>query len=339
MHALPVLDYIAAQNPAAQIDWLVEEAFAPILQEHPLVHQVIRVQTRKWRQLSLTSQFRAFNSFRRDLRQKKYDYVFDLQGNSKSGLFTLFSRGQHKYGFSRVDVREWPNILATRHRVKLNHDQQQVTRRALALVKAAFPGGEDAPLCGSLPVNSEAEAAVRLRLHTLGAGEKRIVVLHYGTTWETKLWNLALWQQLALKLSRLANLALVLTWGNDDELTAAKQIQRSTGAEAIIWPRGTLPELVALLACADIVVGCDTGPVHIAAATGTKTVSMYRVTDALRNGPEGSGHIRLQSSMPCAKCLRKKCEYDTQCSTSIRVSDVYDSIEQLLEKENECSPS
>ena len=97
----------------------------------------------------------------------------------------------------------------------------------------------------------------------------------------------------------------------------------------MVWPRGTLPELAALLARAVVVIGGDTGPVHIAAAVGTPTVSLYRVTDSERNGPRGPQHIRLQTPLACSPCLRKSCERDSECSSSISVAAVAAAINRL----------
>ncbi len=107
-------------------------------------------------------------------------------------------------------------------------------------------------------------------------------------------------------------------------------LRAAASDSAVVWPRGTLPELVALLARATVVVGGDTGPIHIAAAVGTPTVSLFRVTDSRRNGPRGERHILLQSPLDCSPCLRKECERDEACGMSIPVKTVAGAIEGLL---------
>ncbi len=61
----------------------------------------------------------------------------------------------------------------------------------------------------------------------------------------------------------------------------------------------------------------DTGPLHVAAAAGARTVSVFRVTDGNRNAPCGPGHRFLQAPMPCTACLRKRCARDEECRRSI----------------------
>ncbi len=329
IHTLPVLAYLHSACPEVEIDWLVEEGFFPVLDGHPLLRQLIPLQTKRWRQLSPLSMLRELWRFARRLRQRRYDLVFDLQGNSKSGFFTLISRGRDKYGFDRHQVREWPNLLATRHHIALSDDDHHVAQRALAIVRAALSEGTDLRSAGPLQVLPMARKIVEKQLQQLDLLHRSLVVLHYGTTWQTKLWSLESWQRLARQLVEQSDLLPLLTWGNDEELKAATVISEATAGQAVIWPRGSLPELVALLDCVDLVVGCDTGPIHIAAALGTPTVSLFRVTDATRNAPTGEIHRSLQTPMSCAGCLLKQCDKDAQCAASISVADVYRAITEL----------
>lgn len=329
IHALPVLAYLHSISTKIEIDWLVEEGFVPVLAGHPLINKVIPLQTKRWRQLSPVSMLRELKHFTTQFRQINYDFVFDLQGNSKSGFFTLLSRGRAKYGFDRHHVREWPNLLAIRYHVSLGKDDHHVAKRSLAIVRAALPAGNEIVSAGPLAVDLVAQGVIEKLLYQAEINQRRLVVLHYGTTWKTKLWSLNNWQKLAQQLVEQGELLPLLTWGNDEELKAATAISVATAGKAIVWPRGSLPELVALLDRADLVVGCDTGPIHIAAALGTPTVSLFRVTDATRNGPIGEKHRCLQTPLDCAGCLLKGCDKDEQCAASIAVADVYQAVIEL----------
>ena len=329
VHSLPVLAYLHSVSSDIEIDWLVEEGFAPVLDDHPSIKRVIPLQTKHWLTLPFLSMLRELWHFIAQLRRQHYDLVFDLQGNSKSGLFTLLCRGKNKYGFDRHQVREWPNLLATGHHVALSDSDYHVVQRALAIVRVALPGGTDLRSAGPLQVFPEAREVVEKQLQQLKLSHRSLMVLHYGTTWQTKLWSLKSWQQLALQLVEQGDLLPLLTWGNNEELKAVTAISKATAGRAIIWPRGSLQELVALLDRVDLVVGCDTGPIHIAAALGTPTVSLFRVTDATRNAPVGEIHRSLQTPMSCAGCLLKQCDKDVQCAASIPVEDVYRAIIEL----------
>ena len=330
VHALPVLAHLHAVQPDISVDWLVESSFAPLLENHPLLRKVVQLDTRGWRRQGSMAAIRGSWMIGRRLRGETYDVVLDLQGNSKSGLFTWLSGASKRFGFDRSQAREWLNTLTTNCKVSIPPECHHVSSRYLQIARYAFPGETDVPLCGPLPVQVEAEHAVSAMLegHSVTPGE--FIVAHYGTTWETKLWPLDHWAELTRALVLDQGHQLVLTWGNDVERHAAERMAEACQGRAVIWPRGTLQELVALLAAARLVIGADTGPVHIAAAVGTPTVSIFRVTDSQRNGPPGDGHIRIQAAMDCSPCLRKSCDLDRECGQSVSVTSVNDAVAKLI---------
>lgn len=331
VHALPALAYLKSVDSRIEIDWLVEKPFAPVLEGHPLVRRAHILETKGWRRQgglkAITGVFEVIGT----LRREKYDLVLDLQGNSKSGLFTLASGAPRRVGFDRDGVREWPNLLATNRHVPLTNADHHVGARALALARTAFPGGTDMRLAGPLPTDPAALVRVEKLLEEQGLSVGPLVVLHYGTTWKTKLWPLPSWRQLAARLAA-RGIRPILTWGNEEERAAVQAVFEASDGRAVIWPRGSLIDLVALLSRVDLVVGADTGPVHIAAAVGTPTVSMYRVTDARRNGPRGEHHVCLQVALDCSPCLKKTCERDLECGANIRVDQVAAAVLSRLEK-------
>ena len=332
VHALPVLAWIKGADPDAQIDWLVERSFATLLAGHPLIRCVHQVDTKHWRKEGVTASLRGLKSLAGNLRNEAYDVALDLQGNSKSGLLTLLSGARKRYGFARTGVREWPALLATHVKVALTDAEHHVSERSLAVARAAFPDGEGAPLAGPLSAGAEQRRNTEDMLQQRGLGGRPLVVFHYGTTWVTKLWALENWCSLARQMIDKNQVDILLTWGNDAEKAAAETIASSVDGRAIVWPRGSLGDLVALLERADLVVGCDTGPIHIAAAVGTATVSMYRVTDASRNGPRGENHQCLQVPLECAVCMRKHCPQDVECATAISSEQVFEAVEKLLKE-------
>lgn len=329
VHALPVLAWLKSADPAMEIDWLVEEGFAPLLDGHPLLRQVQRIATRRWRQQGRGAAVRAALQAVAALRGERYDVVLDLQGNSKSGFFTRFCGAPRRFGFARDGVREWPNLLATNRRVALGAAEHHISERSLAIARAAFPEGREHCLAGPLPLHPEAMARIDAQLAEQGLAGRPFAVLHYGTTWTTKLWAAANWRELVRRLPAETGLVPVLTWGSQAERAVVEELAAANPA-ALVWPRGSLPELAALLARAAVVIGGDTGPVHIAAAVGTPTVSIFRVTDAGRNGPRGARHVRLQAGLSCSPCLRKTCERDGECAGSVGVDTVIKALQVAL---------
>src|SRR3990172_12925186 len=89
VQTFPVLEYLRRKFPHAKIDWVVEEGIAPLLRAHPLLDEVIPIRSKAWTRSPLSFQTRTeFSAFVKKLRSTHYDYLFDLQGDTKSSVPT-----------------------------------------------------------------------------------------------------------------------------------------------------------------------------------------------------------------------------------------------------------
>jgi heptosyltransferase I len=332
VHAVPVISYLHAVCPDVEIDWLVENPFAPLLENHAYIRNIHRIHTKCWRQpgnflLALTGMCITLKS----LRTMRYDIVLDLQGNSKSGLFTLSSGAPLRIGYDRHNVREWPNLLATNRHVPICNGDHHITDRALKIAASAFPTGVMGLEPNTLRADKLAIAAVKEKLKRNELSSKKLILMHPGTTWKTKCISPQFWAQLATRLAASDNLQLLFTWGNAEELKVVTDLKKGFTGRILVWPRTDLTELMALISQVDLVIGGDTGPVHLAAALGTSTVSFYRATDKSRNGPRGKNHITFQSPLECSPCLLKECPQNDHCSNmSIEVHEAEEAVYTLL---------
>ncbi len=331
IHALPVLDYLHQAAPGIEIGWVVEEGNREILEGHPLLSRLHIIRTKAWRRdpLSDTTR-REIAAVRRDLREAGYDIAFDLQGNIKSGIITWLSGARRRYGFDRDGVRETPNLFFTTNQVPLRRQDHHISHRSLRVVSVPFGRDYTGMTIGSdIFTSPDDDAAAEAFLATLDDG--LAFLFHNGTTWTTKLWHEGGWIDLGRRvLERFPDSSILLSWGNEQEKEVAENIAAAIGNGVRVLPRLTLKGFCALLKKVDLVVGGDTGPIHMAAAVGTPTVSFYRATDGMRNGPRGNHHVVLQSPLDCTACLRKTCDKDASCRASITADRLMDGIEKLL---------
>ncbi|WP_298432743.1 lipopolysaccharide heptosyltransferase I [Geobacter sp.] len=331
IHALPVLDYLRQAVPGAEIDWVVEEGNRQILDGHPLLRKVHVVRTRAWRRHPFSAETRReVMALREAFREASYDIAFDIQGNFKSGLITWLSGARRRYGFDREGVRESLNLLFTTNQVPLRRQDNHVSCRSLRV--ASVPFGKDyggMTIASDIYTSPEDDAAAEVLLATLSDGFA--ILFHNGTTWATKLWHEEGWSELGRRtLERFPDATILLSWGNEGERTAAEAIARGIGRNVRVLPKLTLKGFCALLKKVDLVVGGDTGPIHMAAVVGTPTVSFYRATDGRRNAPRGEQHVMIQSPLNCHACLRKECPRDAECRRSITVDLLLAGIVRLL---------
>jgi len=331
IHALPALDYLHQVVPGIEIDWVVEEPFRQILEGNPLLSMLHTVRTKAWRKRPFAPEtWREIGALRETLRERDYDFVFDIQGNLKSGLITWATGAEHRVGFTKDAVREWPNLWFTTRRVPLRQLDYHVTDKYLRLISVPF--GKDfrtMRLTSTISTSAEDDANAAALLATLSDG--LVFLFHCGTSWQTKLWSAKCWTELGRQvLERYPDASILLTWGDQGERERSAEIARGIGPGARVVDRYPLKALTALLKKVDLVVAGDTGPVHIAAAVGTPTISLFRVTDGKLTGPRGEGNLTIQSPMHCTKCKRKQCDQDAPCSESIKAEQVLAAIAQLL---------
>ncbi|MDD2365375.1 MAG: lipopolysaccharide heptosyltransferase I [Desulfuromonadaceae bacterium] len=331
IHALPVLDYLRQAVPGTEIDWVLEEQNRTILEGHPLIREVVCIKTRSWRKspLSATTR-REVGAVIRRLRSASYDLVFDLQGNTKSGIVTALTGASQRYGFDRDAVRESLNLAFTNHKVPLRPEDFHISSRSLRVVSSAFGENYSSYSLKSHIETSDEDNQRARKLLENNSGSVHLL-FHTGTTWETKKWSVDAWFELAQQLlENFPQVNILFSWGNEQELNEVQTLASKLGERSQLLPRLDLKTFCALIKQVDVVVGGDTGPIHIAAATGTPTVSFYRATDARRNGPRGASDITIQSGMSCSICLNRTCPRDDECRQSIRTDDIFGAVESVI---------
>ncbi len=314
IHALPVLSYLHAVSPGIVIDWVVEEAFLSMVQYNPLISRVHTVRTKAWRKKPFSGETRGqVRELSRNLRERHYDIAFDLQGNLKSGLIGMVCGAPVRIGFNREAVQEKLNLLFTTRQVAFTPEDRHVAERYLRIVSAPFGGNiGNAQTATDIVSSAEDEAAAERYLTAFSGG--KLLLFQVGTTWETKLWHTEGWIELArLVLKRYPTANILINWGSPGEKALGEDIIRAAGPRVSLLPWLKIKELVPVIRRVDLVIGGDTGPLYLAAAVGTPTLSFYRATDAGRYAPRGECHVALQAPMECAGCLQTSCERDMQC--------------------------
>ncbi|MEK6662436.1 MAG: lipopolysaccharide heptosyltransferase I [Pseudomonadota bacterium] len=280
IHNLPIISDIRSRYPNAEIDWLVEESFAEIPALHPGVAQVIPVAIRRWRKTLYRPQtWREMRALRARLAHTAYDFILDTQGLLKSGLLARLAHGE-RFGLDHHSAREPLAALCYDKTFAVDPDAHAVVRYR-TLAARAFDLAPDLPLDYGVQIPNA-------RLNWLPAG--RYAVLLHATSRAEKLWPEADWLALGHALQQ-RGVGAVLPWGG---LAEYERAQRLAGAipNAIVAPRLTLKEAALLLKQANLVVGVDTGLVHLATAVGTPTIGIYGGSDPAKNGLYASTPIR-----------------------------------------------
>jgi heptosyltransferase-1 len=331
IHALPVLDYLHQVSPGIIIDWAVEEQFSELLSGNPLVSKLRVVRSRRWRRRPLASDtIQEILAFMRELRQQPYDLVFDIQGNLKSGIIAWATGAAQRVGFSREFLQESVNAWFMTNQIPIRTEDDSSGGRCLRIVSVPFDRDyQGMEITTDIFTSPDDDAAAEALTRSCGSGP--ILLFHGGTTWQTKFWSENGWIELGkLICSGFPESTILLSWGNESERQSAEQVSKALGSKARVLDKYSLKGIAAVIKKVHLVIGGDTGLIHLAAAVGTPTVSYYRASDGSVSGPRGSSHIIVQSPLACTRCQNTCCDDDAECRSSITADMLFAGVRKIL---------
>ncbi len=316
VHALPILASARAEWPAADIDWLVERKHLALLTLVEGLSARLVIDTRD----VLGS--RGWLGAIRQLRARQDHSVIDAQGLIKSALLARGTGAPRVIGFARGHAREAAAAWAYTMPVDPG-PARHVVDRNLALARAAGVSHLRREFPLEVPPPGPELARV---LETIGG---RYAVLNPGAAWPNKRWPGDRFGALARRVFARHGLVSLVLWGPDEE-ALAHDVVAGAGEAAVMAPRTSLHDLVAVLAGASLVVAGDTGPMHLAAALGRPVVGLFGPTDPRRNGPWGREDTWVSRSERCECYHKRQCLAQHWCLGEVSVDEVDAAVNRRL---------
>ena len=321
VQTLPALEAIKRIYPDSDITWVVEEAAADILDGHPLIGRLLVSHRKSWTRM-LRNPLTFFQGlgnivrFFRELRSTLYDIAIDFQGLFKSGILIGLARAQRKIGFDRT--REL-SYLFLNERLPAYDIEKHALERYLDV--ARYLGENDpSPSC-TLPIAQELPR-IKQKIESLKPEGRMLVVINPVARWKTKLWSERKFAELADRLITERNVMVIFT-GSHEDVPVNARILAMMEQHAVNWAgETTLKELAALASLCAVFITTDTGPMHLAAAAGTKVVALFGPTAPWRTGPFGPSHVAVRVGLVCSPCFKKTCDENVRCMEEITVDEV-----------------
>jgi heptosyltransferase-1 len=290
--------------PQAQIDWVVERGFAPLVRRCAGVHRVIEVDLRRWRKNLWAAQTRAeWMAFRKELQVERYDAVLDLQGLTKSALVSwlahLASGGKRYAMANRTDGSSYeaPTRWVADRAIALPRHLHAVLRSRLLCAKAlgyAVPKTISYGLAGQA---GDWQADLDVGVPVVPPTRRPCVTLIHGSSRADKLWPLTHWLALGARLND-QGYTLALPHGSEQEQREAEVLATQL-EHAIVWPRLDLDAMIDALGTCVGVIGVDSGLSHLAVALDLMHVQIYNFDTAWRTGPQQVEHQISVFGHPC----------------------------------------
>ena len=293
IHTIPAVVALRQAMPETTISWAVEAPYRELVELVAGV-EAVPVRMKRWGKAPLASRKEAGAALR---AMRQADTSIDFQGLIKSAALGWVSGAKTRYGFAAEAIREKPALLFTNRKIAVD-PAKHVIDQNLQLA---------AGVAGALPdVHPEWDRFPADPAHKLDACRGAVVFLP-GAGKANKLWPVERFRQLAAALQH----PVVTVWG-----PAERPLAEAIGAP--LAPPTDLRELAFALRHAALVIGGDTGPLHLAAALGTKVVGLYGPTDPRRNGPYGQlDHCVVSNGTE-------------KCMESISVEEVVTTVARVL---------
>jgi len=316
--ALPLLNGLRGTYPDAYIAWAVEPAAAPLLDYHPALNEVL---------LYRRSQGpRAFLSFLREVRRHRFDLVLDLQRHAKSGLVSWWSGAAVRLGFHRQNTKEG-NWLFNTHTIPPVPDFSLKLGQYLRFADAL--GLPDEGVHFDLRLREEEHQ----RIETLIADTPRpFAAFFLGSRWPSRFWFPQSTAVVARTLQQDYGMGIVLI-GGQSEIAFAQEVNGAAeGVVTNLCGQTSLRDLIGIFSRARVALGPDSGPMHIAAATGIPVISLWGATSPIRSAPWRSEELVIRGPAACSPCYVRRCPIERVCMQRITPEMVLAVVRTVLKQ-------
>lgn len=310
--------------PVAEIDILLENWVAPVLDGHDSVNRVISIPNEPVARLKVA----------RQLRHRKYDLVFNLHGGTTSTFFTRATGARYLIGYSHYQYSFLYNRLYSSASDFWHTETTHSAEQHLALLGFAGVPVADKPKSRLVVTDESARALSEKFKHANPSGLDAFgsfAMLHPAAAFATKQWETASFARTAEYLAERGIKTVAVAAGHEREIL--KKLVSESVVPIITFDDLTLPEITALASKAALFVGNDSGVAHMAAAVGTPSVVVFGSSNRNHWRPwtDAPNEIVFEA-LPCQPCPGYVCaEFgEPKCILSVRPEPVFGAIDKLL---------
>jgi heptosyltransferase-3 len=321
--ASPVLGALKAHAPGLEVDALVYDDTAQMLEGHPALAQLHTV-GRHWKRASVLSRVKDEISLFRTLRRRRYDLIVHLSEQPRGAWlartlgarYSVAPKMPGRGGYWAGSFTHLYPLVPRRHMVEVNLDalRRIGLQPSLGERKVLFVPGDEAQA-----------SAARL------VGEGPFIHLHPASRWRFKCWsaekNAELIDRFALEGQRV-----VITAAPDEAAFIGEILGKARSKPLNLAGKLSIKQLGALTARARLFVGVDSMPMHLAAAMGTPALALFGPSGEHEWGPWGAGHRVVSSQHSCRPCGQDGCGGGklSECLTLLPVDAVHAAARELL---------
>jgi ADP-heptose:LPS heptosyltransferase len=331
--SLPALADLRAALPGSHISLVVGAWSAEIARSAPVDELILWSAPWIGRADEGAASIRSLVSHAWSMHRHRPDLAIDLQGDLRAAILMFLTRARIRVGYANAG-----GIALLTDIVDLDESISWIEQNRRAVQRAV--GAVSAPEIPAILTPSERDFAKRLFSH-LGLEEKRpLVGIHPSGGRAIKQWDVMRWQELARRLQSESRATILVTGSSQDEPLARIVGQDLSLPVVSLTGRLSVRETLAVIAELDLFLSSDTGPMHMACAVGTPSVSLFGPSDPIRyfSGAQSrERHVVVLPDLWCSPCnlIRKpprECRgpASPECMRRISVGRVYEEAARLL---------
>jgi heptosyltransferase-3 len=329
--ASPVLGVLKAHAPQMEVDALVYDDTAPMLEGHPALARV-HVVGRNWKKDAFFSRIASESRLYGELRLRRYDLLVHLTEQPRGawlarGLQARCSVAPVVPGRGRFWARSFTHLYplagnGRRHKVEANLD---------ALRRIGVQPGLDERRAQFVP-GAAAEARIAALLAAEGLAERGYIHIHPASRWSFKCWPADRNAELIDRLSSGHRVVITAAPDSAEMSLIEKIFSKTTSKPVNLAGKLSIKELGALTARARLFVGVDSMPMHLAAALGTPAVALFGPSGEQEWRPWRVAHRVVTTNHPCRPCGNDGCGGSkvSDCLTTLSVDKVHAAAQELL---------
>ena len=323
-HVIPVIRAIQRQWSDVDITWICGKF------EHRLLSHIEGI---RFIVFDKKAGLKAYFQVWRELKEQRFDLMLHMHATARANLLSLLIRAKTKLGWDDANARDGHRWFIDK-KIKAEKGRHQAQGY---LEFARTIGIEVDEPEWHFPVTDEAKSFVQQYLQT----DNRILIISPSSSHALRNWQADRYAKVADFAIDTLNMTVVLSGGHGDlERAMGAAIESEMVNQAInLIGKDTIPQLVALLDKADVLISPDSGPVHIANAVNTKVIGLYACTNSQRSGPYNSLELCVDKYADAAQIFFKKSSDDLAWNKKIEkegvmqlitVDDVIDKLRVFL---------
>ena len=320
----PLIGALKRTWPEIRISWLVEESNASLLKYNPDLEEVILWPRQQWQKMWSDKKFRLLArsiwSFIRDLRQRQFDLVLDVQGLLKSGIWAYLSGAHERIG---LGSKEGSRFLMTRY-VDRSSESNRISSQYFLLAEEM--GLDTSNFSMRLALDPEAVDYADGLISEIGSP---YAVFAPFTTRPQKHWFEERWTELSNRAFQELGLKVVLL-GSKGDVQAASRIVGDTVHTLDLSGKTSLQQAAAIIKRSSLLIGVDTGLTHMGYALDVPTIALFGATRPYLDVKDNPGKV-IYHPYECSQCHRSPtCDGDFTCMKAISTEEVFQTARNLL---------